>query len=66
MLATSDLPRFPFGQMRRGVPFTTMAGHPRVFLDTMLFACAIEPGLSDAELRDYEQGADECLIGGAR
>lgn len=65
MLAAADLPRFPFGQLTRGVPFTEMGGHPRVFLDTLLFACAIEPVMTDSELRNYEGHRDETLIGGA-
>jgi hypothetical protein len=65
MLDAADLPRFPLGQLARGVPFTMLGGRPRVFLDTMFFACAIEPAMSDAELRDYEGHRDETLIGGA-
>lgn len=65
MRATADLPRFPFGQMDRGVPFIMMHGHLRVFLDTALFASAIEPTLSDTELRDYEEHTDECRIIGS-
>lgn len=65
MLNAADLPRFPFDQMGRGVPFEMLGGHPRVFLDTLLFALGIEPKMSDAELRSYEGHQDETLIGGA-
>jgi hypothetical protein len=43
----------------RALPIGELAGHPRIWLDTALFAAAIEPNLTDAELRDYERGADE-------
>ncbi len=60
--ACADLPRISLTHFAdRGVPVTTLGGRPRVFLDTALFA-AIEPTMTDIEVRDYEQGADECRL----
>jgi len=47
------------GDHGRAMAIGTLAGHPRIWLDTALFAAAIEPNMTDAQLRDYEGGADQ-------
>lgn len=63
--APVDEPAFilTFDARHRAPAVGTLGGRLRIFLDTALFASAIEPRLSDAELRDYESGADEVRIG---